>query len=106
MLVTALAGAAGSGVGLPLGPYNNKYDKKWSDTHGSSWDGRDMRASAGLAIAARSCVSAFKRVEARNRGEARLHFGVPRGVRAAARGYSSVGRAPGSHPGGRGFESP
>jgi hypothetical protein len=35
MLVTALAGAAGSGVGLPLGPYNNKYDKKWSDTYGS-----------------------------------------------------------------------
>ena len=29
-----------------------------------------------------------------------------RAVSTAARGYSSVGRAPGSHPGGRGFESP
>jgi hypothetical protein len=27
-------------------------------------------------------------------------------VTRASRGYSSVGRAPGSHPGGRGFESP
>ena len=34
----------------------------------------------------------------RRRSEPRLQSGVPRG-------YSSVGRAPGSHPGGRQFES-